>query len=94
MTSRMKGGGSMAKQIAPRGEKNPFWTNLRLWPLSSYLLLNVCVLEHQCGRSDVLLLHALTAAQVDGVLYAFINLLGTGIPVSRIGQLHERAVCE
>lgn len=52
------------------------------------------VLEHQCGRVDVLLLHTLTAAQVDGVLYAFINLFGAGILVSRIGQLHQRAVCE
>lgn len=54
-----------------------------------YLVLYVCVLEHQRQRSDVLLVHALTAPNLDGMFDAFVNLLGGGLP-----YVGHRAVCK
>lgn len=64
-------------------------TDQRPRSLCVYLLLNMCVLEDQRGTRDVFLLHALSAAQVNGMLYPFINLFAAGVPVPRIGQLHH-----
>lgn len=46
----------------------------------AYLVLYVCVLEHQGQSSDVLLAHALTATNLDSVFDAFVNLSGGGLP--------------
>lgn len=48
--------------------------------IPAYLLLDVRVLEDQRQRSDVLLVHALAASNLDGVLDAFVDLFGGGLP--------------
>lgn len=45
-----------------------------------YLVLYVCVFEHQGQRSDVLPVHPIAASDLDGVFDAFVNLLGGGMP--------------
>lgn len=47
---------------------------------SAYLVLYVCVFEHQGQRSDVLPVHPIAASDLDGVFDAFVNLLGSGMP--------------
>lgn len=49
-------------------------------PPPAYLVLDVCVFEHQRQRSDVLLVHTLAASNLDGVFDAFVDLLGGGLP--------------
>lgn len=49
-----------------------------------YLVLDVCVLEHQGQWSDVLHVHALAASNLNGMFDAFVNLLGGGMPY--VGQ--------
>ena len=46
----------------------------------AYLVLYVCVFEHQGQRSDVLPVHPIAASDLDGVFDAFVNLLGGGMP--------------
>lgn len=48
--------------------------------IPAYLVLNVCVFEHQRQWSDVLPVHTITASNLNGVLDAFVDLLGGGLP--------------
>lgn len=45
-----------------------------------YLVLYVCVFEHQGQSSDVLLAHALTASNLDSVFDPFVYLSGGALP--------------
>lgn len=45
-----------------------------------YLVLDVCVFEHQGQWSDVLPVHTLTASDLNGMFDAFVNLFGGGLP--------------
>lgn len=50
------------------------------------------VLEDQLEGGDVLVVHALAAAHLDGVLDALVDLLGGGL--ARVGQLGQGAIGE
>ena len=62
---------------------------LQLWP---YLALDVCVLEDQREGGDVLLVHAVAASHLDGVLDAPVDLLCGGL--ARVGQLGQGSIGE
>lgn len=55
-----------------------------------YLVLDVRVLEHQCHGGDVLLALAFTAAHLDGMLDALVNLFVGGLAC--VGQLWQRTI--